>query len=242
MRSKSVDIYQKLLTEDRILELEGQIRFFLGDVDIVVRQRDVVGNIIQEWLQGWLEKRNIDFRVNENSQMPPDFFLNPDDLTQNLLEVKAFNRLATPGFDIADFRMYQEEIVEKPYMLDVDYLIFGYNMANDGTVTISDLWLKKVWEITRRMENWAINLQIKANVVHKIRPAVWYSTSSSTFRPFNCLEDFVSAIEQTVWQNPKTRDESGTWKKRFLKNYEKYYKKEISIPRWDDIEQKYRRN
>ena len=171
--------------------------------------------------------------------MPPDFFLNPDDLTKNLLEVKAFNRNAVPGFDIADFRMYEEEIINKPYMLDVDYLIFGYEMSVDGYVTIKDLWLKKVWEITRRMANWAINLQVKANVVHKIRPGVWYNGSSS-FLMFQCLEDFISAIEETVWQNPKTREESGTWKKRFLKSYEEHYGIKLVIPRWNDIEDKYR--
>ena len=36
--------------------------------------------------------------------------------TKNLLEVKAFNRNRGPGFDIADFRMYEEEIINKPYM------------------------------------------------------------------------------------------------------------------------------
>ena len=39
-------IYAKLVDEDKILEVAGQIRFYLGDVDIVVRQKDVVGNII----------------------------------------------------------------------------------------------------------------------------------------------------------------------------------------------------
>ena len=127
MRLTSQEVYDKLINEDRILELQGQIRFYLGDVDIIVHQKDVVGNIIQEWLQGWLDKRGIEYAPSENTQMPPDFFLNPDDLTKNLLEVKAFNRSASPGFDIADFRMYEEEIVDKPYMLHVDYLIFGYD-------------------------------------------------------------------------------------------------------------------
>lgn len=122
MRLTSQEVYDKLINEDRILELQGQIRFYLGDVDIIVHQKDVVGNIIQEWLQGWLDKRGIEYAPSENTQMPPDFFLNPDDLTKNLLEVKAFNRSASPGFDIADFRMYEEEIVDKPYMLHVDYL------------------------------------------------------------------------------------------------------------------------
>jgi type-2 restriction enzyme nlaIV len=239
MRLTSKEIFDKLINEDKILEIKGQIKFFFGNVDIIVKQKDVVGNIIQEWLQGWLEKRRIEYSSNPNTQMPPDFFLNPNDKTEHLLEVKAFNRYAGPGFDIADFRMYEEEIIDKPYMLDVDYLIFGYEMNENGYVTIKDLWLKKVWEITRRMDNWAINLQIKANVVHKIRPGVWYSKNSS-FMMFQCLEDFISAIEETVWQNPKTREESGTWKKRFLKNYEKHYGVQLVIPRWSDIENKYR--
>ena len=106
-------VYDKLLNEDKILELQGQIKFFFGDVDIIVKQKDVVGNIIQEWLQGWLEKRGIEYALSDNTQMPPDFFLNPHDMTTDLLEVKAFNRSASPGFDIADFRMYEEEIDRK---------------------------------------------------------------------------------------------------------------------------------
>ncbi len=241
MKLTAQEVYNKLVNEDKILELKGQIKFYLGDVNIIVKQKDVVGNIIQEWLQGWLDKRGIEYAPSENTQMPPDFFLNPDDKTKNLLEVKAFNRSASPGFDIADFRMYEEEIVEKPYMLDVDYLIFGYDMSDDGIVTVKDIWLKKVWEITRCMEDWAINLQVKQGVVHKIRPGVWYSTKKGNFPMFSCLEDFVSAIEETVYQNPKTHDSASSWKKSFLSSYERFYGIRLSIPRWDDIAHKYRK-
>ena len=167
MKLTAQQVYDKLINDDKILDLQGQIKFQFGDVDIIVKQKDVVGNIIQEWLQGWLDKRGIEYAPSENTQMPPDFFLNPDNKTADLLEVKAFNRNASPGFDIADFRMYEEEIINKPYMLNVDYLIFGYDMNDDGIVTIKDLWIKKVWEITRRMEDWSLNLQVKAGVVHK---------------------------------------------------------------------------
>lgn len=240
MRLSAKQIYEKLVNEDKILELEGQIKFYFGDVDIIVKQKDVVGNIIQEWLQGWLEKRGIDYAPSENTQMPPDFFLNPDDLTKDLLEVKAFNRSASPGFDIADFRMYEEEIVEKPYMLNVDYLIFGYDMSDSGVITVKDLWLKKVWEITRRMDNWALNLQVKQNVVHKIRPGTWYSKKPGNFPMFECMEHFISAVEETVYQNPKTHESASTWKKSFLDSYQKFYGVRLSIPRWSDIEEKYR--
>ena len=240
MRLSAQEVYDKLIQEDKILELQGQIKFFLGDVDIIVKQKDVVGNIIQEWLQGWLDKRGIEYAPSENTQMPPDFFLNPDDLTKGLLEVQAFNRSASPGFDIADFRMYEEEIIDKPYMLDVDYLIFGYDMSDEGIVTVRDLWIKKVWQITRRMEDWALNLQIKQGVVHKIRPAVWYS-DNGRYLTFQSLEDFISAVEETVYQNPKTHESASSWKRRFLKAYEDYCGVRLSIPRWDDIAENYQR-
>ena len=239
MRMTAQQIYDKLMNEDKIRELQGQIKFFFGDVDIVVKQKDVVGNIIQEWLQGWLDKRDIEYAPSQNSQMPPDFFLNPDNLTQDLLEVKAFNRSASPGFDIADFRMYEEEIIDKPYMLDVDYLIFGYDMSDDGCVTVKDLWLKKVWQITRRMDGWAINLQVKQGVVHKIRPGTWYSTRPGNIPMFTCLEHFISAIEETVYQNPKTHNNAFEWKGKFLASYEEFYGRRLVIPRWADIAEQY---
>lgn len=239
MRLNALKVFEKLLDEDKLLEIEGQIKFSLGDVDIIVKQKDVVGNIIQEWLQGWMDKRGIEYALNDNTQMPPDFFLNPDDKTTDLLEVKAFNRSASPGFDIADFRMYEEEIIEKPYMLNVDYLIFGYDMSDDGVVTIKDLWLKKVWEITRRMDGWSINLQVKQGVVHKIRPGVWYSDRPGNIPMFKCIEDFIAAIEEAVYQNPKTHESAATWKKNFIDSYRKFYGVKLDIPRWQEIAPKY---
>ena len=240
MRLSAQEIYDRLLNVDHILELEGQIKFFLGDVNIIVRQKDVVVNIMQEWLQGWLDARGIEYAPSENTQMPPDFFLNSNDRTKGLLEVKAFNRNGSPGFDIADFRMYASEIQEKPYMLDVDYLIFGYDMSDDGVVTIKDVWLKKVWQITRRMENYPINLQVKEGVIHKIRPGVWYSERVTDYAIFDCLEDFISAIEETTFKEPKLRSSvASTWLAVFQRNYKAWYGEELNVPRWNDIKDKY---
>lgn len=240
MRLSAQEIYNKLVNDEHILELEGQIRFYLGDVNIIVKQKDVVGNIMQEWLQGWLDARGIEYAPSENTQMPPDFFLNPDDKTKDLLEVKAFNRNGSPGFDIADFRMYASEILEKPYMLDVDYLIFGYDMSDDGIVTIKDVCLKKVWQITRRMENYPINLQVKEGVIHKIRPGVWYSERVTDYAIFECLEDFISAIEETTFKEPKLRSSvASTWLAVFQRNYKVWCGEELNVPRWNDIKDKY---
>lgn len=240
------EIYRMLLEDDQIKTKKGQIRFQLDDIDIVVRQKDVVGNIIQEWLEEWLKKKEIAYKVNDNTQMPPDFFLDPDDKKKQLLEIKAFNYKQTPAFDIADFRMYQHEIIEKPYMLDVFYLIFGYEMTNDGVVLIRDVWLKKVWEITRRMENWPLNLQIKEKRIHKIRPGLFFTkpngkkTSKTSYPMFRSMEDFISAIEETVYRNSETRNEAGKWLSRFKASYEKAYGIKLTIPRWNELEERYK--
>ncbi len=153
MRQTVEDIYNKLINDDMILTKKGRITFSLGNIDIIVKQRDVVGNIMQEWIEGWLKKNNIEYALNNNSQMPPDFYLNPENKTEELMEIKAFNYKAGPGFDIADFRMYEQEIALKPWMLNVTYLIFGYDMSDEGIVTIKKVWIKKVWEISRPMKS-----------------------------------------------------------------------------------------
>ena len=56
---------------------------------------------------------------------------------------------------------------------------------------------------------------------------------------FESLEDFISAIEETVYQNPVTRNEAANWKKNFLTSYEKFYGVKLKIPRWTDISEKY---
>ena len=71
-------VYNKLVNNDKILTKKGQITFTLGDIDIIVKQRDVVGNIMQEWIEGWLKKNNIDYSLNDNTQMPPNFYLDPE--------------------------------------------------------------------------------------------------------------------------------------------------------------------
>lgn len=239
------EIYDRLVNEDKILTKQGRITFTLGDISIIVRQRDVVGNIMQEWMEGWLHKNGIDYALNDNTQMPPDFYLNPDDKTEHLMEIKAFNYKAGPGFDIADFRMYEQEIAQKPWMLHVTYLVFGYEMSNEGVVTIKKVWKNKVWEMSRPMKSgkrgtiWPINLQIKKGTVHKIRPAKWYGAASKSFGIFENKEDFLSAMEETVYKNKDTRDDGPEWLSAVVDNYEKHYGVRLSVPRWSEIEGKY---
>lgn len=164
------EVYRQLKEVENICSLKGQIRFKLSDVDIIVKQRDVVGNIIQEWVAGWFKSKDIFFAVNENTQMPPDFYLSPDCKTENMLEVKAFNYETSPG--------------------------------------------------------------------------IWFSKSAKKagkFYNFRSLEDFISALVETVYQNPKTHNEAGGWLREFLASYKRAYKVKLKIPKWEDIEDDYLR-
>lgn len=100
------------------------------------------------------------------------------------------------------------------------------------------MWLKNVWEICRSMDRWAINVQYKNRVIHKIRPATWYSTKSK-YPVFECLEDYLSAIEETLFGYADTHDLSVGWRKKMIASYSNAYGKKLSIPRWEDIEDKY---
>lgn len=132
------------------------------------------------------------------------------------------------------------ELISKPYVLDTDYLIFGYDMSKDGIVTVKDLWIKKVWEITRPMKKYPVNLQVKKDVVHKIRPGKWYGTiKKGSYPMFASKEDFLSAIEETVYKNPATHDTAGSWKSRFCDSYKRHYGSEIDFDRWNDVKEKY---
>ena len=238
MEYTAQQIYDKLINEYKIKSKSGQISFSFGDFPVVVKKSDVVGNVMQEWMHNWLRHYDVDFAPSQNTQMPPDFFLSPDDTTTGLLEIKAFNVIRGPGFDIADFSMYANAIVDSPYILYADYLVFKYRM-NNGEVTVDNLWLKKVWQITCSSADWPVKLQVKRNVVHKIRPGTFYSQRAK-YKPFRCMEDFISALEQTVHQNDYTRPQSSQWQNRFLNSYQAHYGVRLQIPRWGEIENTYR--
>lgn len=239
MKLTALEVYNKLVNEYNLKSLVGQIKFNLGDVAIIVKRKDIVGNVVQEWLEGWLKAKGIDFLPNENTQMPPDIFLNTTDLKRDWMEVKAFNRDAGPGFDIADFKAFTKELIEKPYHLDTDFIIFGYRMDEEtGDVIIADVWLKKIWEITRPMDSWPLNLQVKQGVVHKMRPGAWFSNRNK-YPMFESMSDFLAAFEETVYQNQDTRYIASQWKNKFKRSYKNHYGTEIDFPRWDDIKNKY---
>lgn len=159
--------------------------------------------------------------------MPPDFFLHPDDMTHGLFEIKAFDLARRPAFDIAPYAAYMEELVEKPYVLDTDYCIFGYRTYDDGHFSIDDVWLKNVWEITSPTPSKPLPLQIERGVVHKIRPMNWIK------KPEQCFENkesFIAACAKAIDIDKTSTYDRTTWVQDFKTAYMAYYGKRILIP------------
>ena len=65
-----------------------------------------------------------------------------EDDTSNLCEMKTFYK--APNFDVANYYGYVDSLIEKPYRIDSDYLIFKYTNDSQGNIKISDIWCKKV--------------------------------------------------------------------------------------------------
>ena len=164
-------------------------------------------------------------------------WLNKHNLKSSWLELKSFTDI--PNFDIGAFRSYINEIIDHPWKLHAKYLLIKYKMEeNGGLVVIEDFWLKNVWEIACTSSAWPLKVQCKRGVINNIRPATWYSERSD-FRPFDCLEDFLAALEQTIYKYHDTNNLADHWSERLCESYFKYYGKRLNLPRWMDVKHKY---
>lgn len=216
-------LYERLLKLN-LKQLKGEIVFNFGNVSVKMKTTDTVGSTLQAWLKQYLIDNKIYFRELYNTQEFPDFFLNPNSISDNMLEVKAFNFKKTPAFDIANFDTYSRIVKDEPFKLDADYLIFGYTM-DEGDITINEIWLHKVWEIAGDSKKYPLKLQVKQGTIYNIRPNNFKNGKKG---PFNKKEDFILAIYETLVQY-KGRDFADDWKKSLKSNYKKHYSKKLKF-------------
>ena len=209
----------KALNDDFGFEgAQGSIKFNLKDYEITVEQNNVVGNILEEWLDKWMTSKGI-VHIHNEKQASPDFWLNPDDLESDWLEVKSFT--GSPNFDVHS-----------------KHLLIKYK-SEGGVVTIEKFWMKNLWEICSTSSVWPVKVQYKNKVIVNIRPSTWYSDNAD-YPSFESLEDFLAALEETIYQYHDTRSTvAEQWSKKLCKSYKKHYGKELKLPRWNDIKSKY---
>jgi len=220
MKLTAKKLYKKLVEDYKIVGETGSIKFTVKDLTILIKTKDTVGNLLQEWLKAWFQQSNIDFKENTNSQTFPDFLLDADNHKKGLLEVKSFDFDRGPGFDLANFDSYCNSLLDSSYRIDSDYLILAYQMKN-GVISIKDVWLKKIWELACPSSTYPLKVQEKKSIIYNIRPSIWYSEKAK-FKPFKNKEEFLSALNNTRYQYPQTRHGNAHWLKKVLKNYEKH--------------------
>lgn len=192
--SKASYLYQQL-KENGIVGAEGTIQLQLLGTDVNINDKSATGNLLQEWLGQWMILNGIYSRPDENSQKFPDFYLTESNQL-DLLEVKTFDYVNAPNFDVAQFDAYVRSLRTQPFKLDADYIILGYSLSN-GVIKINDIWLKKIWEITCSSEQFPLRTQVKQGKIHNIRPYNFKSLSRG-HQPFNSRLEFIKAIQGTL--------------------------------------------
>lgn len=220
MKLTAQGLFDKLTNEYKLIGETGLINFKLKDLTIAIETKDSIGNLLQEWLKAWMKKYEVDFEENTNTQKFPDFFLNKENPKKDLLEVKTFDLDRGPGFDLANFDSYCTSLLSDAYRIDSDYLILAYQM-NGSELSIKDIWLKKIWEISGPSGTYPIKVQEKKNVIYNLRPVIWYS-QRSTYKPFNSKEEFLAALNETRYQYPQTRHLNAHWLQKVLSNYSQH--------------------
>jgi type II restriction enzyme len=210
------EIYDLLLNEFKIKEQIGSIEIKLGGISAKYNGKDAIGDLLQEWLREWLILNNFYFRQPKNTQAFPDFLLSEND-NSDFLELKTFDATANPSFDIANFDSYCTSLLLIPERIEADYLIFSYKMV-DSILSIDNLWLKKVWEMTSPSEKNPIKMQVKRGQIYNIRPCIWYSTRLKHL-PFQNKNEFVNALSETFKSYPQCDKYKENWLEKVSTSY-----------------------
>lgn len=192
--SEASKIIEKLKSTKE--SLIGGTNFTLGDISIQIEGKDGIGGLIEEWFGHWAERNGFNIRNPKKeggSQEFPDYYIweNPK-VYEALLEVKTYDANAGANFDIANFQSYCASVSENPYRLDADYLIFAYKVHN-GVLSIHEVYLKKIWEITCPSERWPLKTQTKRDVIYNIRPSTFHS-NKGRYSSFQSKGEFIEAL------------------------------------------------
>lgn len=211
---------KKLLEDSMIYGVTGNITINLNNVSVIIKQNDIIGNALQEWLGSFLDSKDVYYRP-AIGQTFPDLYLGDTD-NQSLCEVKTFRDEAGPAFDIANFLGYINSVRAKPYRLDSDYLIMSYANDDNGQIKIKNIWCKKVWEISGPALEYPLNCQRKNGQIVNIRPIRWMSTRPNVIKPFNTKEEFLIALYKTYKEHTNQIRVARAWLDEVIAGYAEY--------------------
>ncbi len=231
---RTEELYQSL-SHSGLMGLKIPKSYKVGAYSVDMDTNGCVDGLIKGWLDKWMTEEGIT-HVHNPLQSSPDFWLDPDNLEEDWLEVKSFT--GSPNFDVASFRSFINLVVEKPWKLHSKHLLIKYK-SEGGIITVEKVWLKNLWEICCTSKRWPLKVQYKNRVIVNIRPSTWYSDSPE-FPSFESLEDFLAALEETVYRYHDTRNTIAEhWSENLCRSYRRHYGRELVLPRWNDIKDKY---
>lgn len=178
------EIFQKF-TNANIKQKTGVLTFELADLKVQIDNKDIIGGVLQSWFGEWLTANGFS-DLQEDTQEFPDFLFEGD----VFLELKTFDSKKSPAFDIANFASYIDSLLLKPQRLNSDYLVFSYKVV-DREISIAEIWLKKVWELTGPSDENILALQVKRGQPYNIRPKSGFRQGRGIF---TSRREFVEAL------------------------------------------------
>jgi len=160
----------------------------INDTKFTLMNKDIMGNVIQSWLEVFLDENSIKWK-SQGTQKYPDFILENNDY----LEVKCFLHDTTPAFDIANFKSFIDSLVIDPKRLNSDYLIFSYSFNDE--IILSSYYCKKVWEITSDMRDGLLKAQVKKGNIYNLRPCNFPKKPKDTYKT---RKKFISKVRDRI--------------------------------------------
>ena len=188
------------LDSSGIMGSEIRVNCTLGNINFQLFNKDIMGNIIQEWFYKYIDELSIVWKPPINTQSYPDIILSND----HFLEVKCFNR--GPGgsvaFDLANFKAFIDDMIINPKRLNSDYIIFGYSFSDEPKkILLEKYWIKKIWEITSipsvegSQTYGLITSQVKKGNIVNLRPFKFENNEGKSLKN---KVNFINQVKKTI--------------------------------------------
>jgi hypothetical protein len=190
MQEKTAREIYELLKLEGIVQKQGSLVFYLQDEAIRMPFKDLVGPCLKKWFMQWMDQHQIYYYQPENVPQFPDFYLSKDPNQKNMLEFKTFCRQKQVIFDLGNYDTYIKEILEDPNYLDLCYLIIGYDVHPDGTVTFPEIWIRNIWEIAGKTDYSPLKISHNYGCADYLRPSLHFQSCQA----FANEQDFLRAI------------------------------------------------
>lgn len=245
MTNKTIDDLHKNLKKSLSEgSVTGKITVNLGGIESIISGKDAVGHLMQEWFFDWCKQNEFKVIPNPSTQRFPDYFIDHVNNPKGMLEIKNFDVKKTPAFDVADFYAFIETLPNDIEKLYADYIVFGYDLKNNGDLSIPNIWKMKVWELVGKSRENNVTCQIRkktcrdnsnkclqnGNVdlkgrLQKLRPYNFKVEDSSN--KFNNALEFLIALQVLLDHNHNTKDEYSNWLKNVKEAHVEKFGKEI---------------